>query len=452
MRLKFKYIVISLFIFLNIVVNCNSSSSKSNIDIINKDSIKYINENEKVEVFKNNNNNNKVILIMIYKRIDDFVKCLQSIHQSNNSNQYHLIITQSIPTDNNREYYDRVEQLVDLHKPNFQSIQHIETKSTSNQTYGNAYNAFRNLIHGLNYTLRSFPNLDSLIIFEEDIEVSKDLFEFFEKSRELINSDATIRFATSAFFLHTTHPQYDWRVDKPIKRKSIRNQLSLDLLNPNELVKVKLQGQIEFKVLAWMAHHSICRQMISDFYEIEDWVFKNGEHLVENKPNTPKPKLLLDHCDCWNHDRYLELRFKGLNFIGSQSPRCNHIPQSGAGLSNVEDDYGFPVNQIYVTKDKFYITEIKGNPGVWGLMKQYLPKMECPNRVDCYSPDTSEKCGSVRVSTCLNVWGLECVPCSGRNAATLEPECRKKYPKCCGNQCKTKSPFFLSIPSLFNDE
>ncbi|GAM21827.1 hypothetical protein SAMD00019534_050020, partial [Acytostelium subglobosum LB1] len=393
---------------------------------------------------------NKVILVMAYKRMDDFKRCLDSMMQANQSNQYHLVVTQSIPLDNDRRHYDRMTTMLnDQAMPYFKSVRHIETPSTSNHTYGNAYNAFKNLVRGLNYTLRAFPALDSLIIVEEDVDVSKDIFEFFERSRQLINEDASVRFATSAFFLHTRHPQYDWRVDKPIKRKSIRNQLSLDLMRPQELITVTLQGQIEFKVLAWMAHRSACKQMITDFYDIEGWVLKHGDHVVENKPNTPKPPVLLEHCDCWNHDRYLELRFKGKKFIGSQSPRCNHVATDGAGLSGVEDDYGFPVNQIYTRRDQFYMTYIKGEKGIWQQLKEHLPSVECPNRVDCYSPSTGQKCGSVRVSTCLNIWGFECVPCSGRTAATLEPQCREKYPDCCGSKCDTKSPFMISLPSLF---
>eukprot|EP01132_Coremiostelium_polycephalum_P002474 gene2474-3061_t len=401
---------------------------------------------------------------MTYKRIDDFEDTIKSVIAANQSNQYNIVITQTIPTyttDDKVDYYNEIEKVVLKYKltDHFKSIHHISTPSASKLQYGNAFHSFRNLVHGIHYCYQVFPQLDSLIVMEEDIVVSNDIFEFFEASRHLINQSLSsssgtrnITFATSAFFLHTTHPQYNWKLDKPIKRKSIRNQVSLALLNPRELINVRFQGEIEFKVLAWMLHKSVAKVIIDDFLSIEEWVKENDEHKIENTPNSKKPDLLYQNCNCWNHDRYLELRFKENWFIGSQSPRVSHIPRGGYGLSNPGSDYGFPVNEHYTRKDQFTSdSEINGKKGLWSILKDHLPSMECPNRVNCYSNSTGEMCGSVYVSTCLNIWGLECVPCSGRQPNTLDPTCMEKYPKCCGDKCNAHSPFFLTLPSLFSE-
>ncbi|KAF2076791.1 hypothetical protein CYY_001917 [Polysphondylium violaceum] len=403
-------------------------------------------------------NDVKVIIIMAFKRVNDFKECLKSIVSANHYQDYHLIITQSVAMGD-KTHFNQIDQVVqsmiDDGSSAFKSISHIETDSSTTLPYGNAYFAFKNLIKGLEYSFKVFPNVQTPIVFEEDVEVSKDIFEFFEKSSEIIKSNSKeIKFATSAFFLHTTHPQYDWRLDKPIKRKSVRNDLSLSLLNPNQLVQVKFNGQVEFKVLSWMLHKSAAHQMIKDFKEIQQWVIDNKyQDKIENKVNTPKPDLLIKNSDSWNHDRYLELRFKDLYFIGSQSPRCNHIPVGGHGLSSVIDDYGFPINQKYTKKNEFTMNlKINGDKGIWGSVKEYLPSFECPNRINCYNNQTNEKCGSVYVSTCLNIYGLECVPCSGRPASSLEPICHQRFNSCCKDNCSAHTPFFISIPSLFDSD
>ncbi|EGG18775.1 hypothetical protein DFA_02514 [Cavenderia fasciculata] len=406
-----------------------------------------------------NKSNNKIILIMAYKRIDEFRQCLHSLMAANHSHGYHLVVTQSVNNADgnvNVSYYERMVQL--LHQrditSHFKSITHITTPSTCSAPYGNAYHAFRNLVHGFVYTIKSFPYLDSLIVFEEDTLVSKDIFEFFKICRKKINNDKgeTIKFATSAYFLHTTHPQYDWRLDKPIKRKSIKNEMSLSLLKPKEIVKVKLQGQIEFKVLAWMIHKSAIKTIIHDFKSIEDWVFNNGEESIINNQDSIKPDILIDNCNCWNHDRYLEYRFRSSYFLGSQSPRCTHT--TGNGLSNPGDDYGFPVNQIYTNNTEFYQSSnsVDGEKGWWTRAKEYLPQLECPNRLDCYlskkgDPSDGMKCGSVTMSTCLNIWRLQCNPCSGRDPSFYSSQCNEKYQQCClnGTSCTVSSPFMIDI-------
>eukprot|EP01133_Synstelium_polycarpum_P017268 gene17268-20593_t len=316
-------------------------------------SVRLLTETEKVDVLSKDSN--KVILIMAYKRIDDFDDCLVSLATANLSAQYHVIVTQSMPPSGDTSFYEHADEIIGRERSRFKSITHISTQSTSPLPYGNAYHAFRNLARGISYAYKAFPKLDSLIIVEEDVEVSKDIFEFFEASRDIMATDTSVRLAT------------------------IRNELSLSLLDPKSLVKVRLQGEIEFKVLAWMMHPSIATQMLNDFYQIEDWVFIKGEDIIENKPGTPKPEVLQKNSDSWNHDRYLELRFRELSFIGSAFPRCNHM--TGAGLSNPGDDYGFPVCPHYIAKHEFTQTSIRGEKSVWGVLKDYLPRMECPNHV-----------------------------------------------------------------------
>jgi len=441
------YLVLILLCLIinNVIISTASSSLSLSTISINDGDIKII----------DSSNNVKVIIIMAFKRVNDFKECLKSIMSANHYQDYHLIITQSVSIGD-KSYFNKIDEILqgDV-KESFKSISHIETDSSTTLPYGNAYFAFKNLIRGLEFAFKVFPNLLTPIVFEEDVEVSKDIFEFFDKSSEIINSNSKeIKFATSAFFLHTTHPQYDWRLDKPIKRKSVRNDLSLSLLKPNQLVKVKFNSQVEFKVLSWMLHKSAAHQLIKDFKDIEKWVIDNNyEDKIENKVNTPKPDLLIKNSDSWNHDRYLELRFKDQYFIGSQSPRCNHVPVGGYGLSSVIDDYGFPVNEKYTKKNEFSMDLIiHGDKGIWGTLKEYLPSFECPNRINCYNNQTNTKCGSVYVSTCLNIYGLECVPCSGRPASSLEPICHQRYTSCCQDNCTAHSPFFISIPSLFNDD
>ncbi|KYQ90970.1 hypothetical protein DLAC_07857 [Tieghemostelium lacteum] len=393
---------------------------------------------------------------MAFKRVEDFKLSLDSLIKANYSQDYHLVITQSISLGD-RSHYIKLHDFinnVDI-KNKFKSITHIETESKSSLPFGNAYHAFKNMVRGMVYVWEKFSALDSLIIIEEDIVVSEDIFEFFEKSRNIINQDPSnsIRLATSAYFLHTTHSYYDWRLDKPIKRKTIRNELSLSLLNPKQIDQVKLQGEIEFKVLAWMLHKSIAKTIIDDFnQQIQPWVLENGENIIENKPFTPKPEILKNNCDCWNHDRYLELRFRDFYFLGSQSPRCNHVPSGGVGLSHPGEDYGFPLNENYTSSDEFYIGVVNdGEKGIWGLVKEYLPDVECPNRIDCNHFSTGNKCGSIYNSTCLNIWNLECIPCSGRKVETFQPICNEKFPQCCDGVCNATSPFFINIPTLFKD-
>ncbi|KAN0033659.1 hypothetical protein ACTFIV_000121 [Dictyostelium citrinum] len=423
-------------------------------------------EQQKTSLFKNDeiidsSEDVKVILIMTYKRMNDFSKCLDSIINANHSSEYHLVLTQSVSMNDYKEYNQleailnekiNQQQQQQQQRKLFKSITHLDTESSSKQPYGNAYFAFKNLVHGMKFTVEKlFPNLQSLIIFEEDVEISKDVFEFFEASKSIMKKDKSIKFATTAFFLHTTHPQYNWLLDKPLKRKSIRNENSLSLLVPNQLNKVTFNGEIEFKVLSWLLDRSIINQLILDFNIIENWVIENKfEDKIENKPNTSKPELLINNCDCWNHDRYLELRFKGLKFIGSQSPRCNHIPVGGYGLSSVLDDYGFPVNQHYTKSNQFVMgTEFNGEKGIWGIVKEFLPKFECPSKINCYNNQTNQYCGTLKVSTCLNVWGpLQCVPCSGRKTSTLDPQCNQEFSSCCKDNCNAHNPFFISMPSL----
>ncbi|KAK5575483.1 hypothetical protein RB653_006616 [Dictyostelium firmibasis] len=448
MNIIFKTITV-LLLLLFIIINIVKSSSPQTPTLF------------KNEEIIDNSNDVKVILIMTFKRMNDFSKCLDSIISANHSSEYHLVLTQSVSMNDYKDYNLLEEILNEKIKQNsnnkekklFKSITHIDTESSSKQPYGNAYFAFKNLVYGMKYTVgKLFPNLQSLIIFEEDVEISKDVFEFFESSKSIMKTDKSIKFATTAFFLHTTHPQYNWLLDKPIKRKSIRNENSLSLLIPNQLNKVTLNGEIEFKVLSWLIDRSIIDQLILDFNIIENWVIENNfEDKIENKPNTSKPELLINNCDCWNHDRYLELRFKGLKFIGSQSPRCNHIPVGGFGLSSVLDDYGFPVNQQYIKSDSFVMgTEFNGEKGIWGIVKEFLPKFECPSKINCYNNVTNQYCGTLKVSTCLNVWGpLQCVPCSGRQTSTLDPQCNLDFSSCCDkDNCSAHNPFFISMPSL----
>ncbi|KAM9983433.1 hypothetical protein ACTFIY_000167 [Dictyostelium cf. discoideum] len=440
--------IFSLFLLIFIIVNIVKSNTTPKSLFKNEE---IIDSSEDV----------KVILIMTFKRMNDFSKCLDSIISANHSNEYHLVLTQSVSMNDYNEYNqledilnEKINQNQNQNQKLFKSITHIETESSSKQPYGNAYFAFKNLVHGMKFTVEKlFPNLQSLIIFEEDVEISKDVFEFFEASKSIMKKDKSIKFATTAFFLHTTHPQYNWLLDKPLKRKSIRNENSLSLLVPNQLNKVTFNGEIEFKVLSWLLDRSIINQLILDFNIIENWVIENKfEDKIENKPNTNKPELLKNNCDCWNHDRYLELRFKGLKFIGSQSPRCNHIPVGGFGLSSVLDDYGFPVNQDYIKSNQFVIgDEINGEKSVWGIVKEFLPKFECPSKINCYNNQTNQYCGTLKVSTCLNIWGpppLQCVPCSGRKTSTLDPQCNQEFSSCCKDNCNAHNPFFISIPSL----
>jgi hypothetical protein len=105
--------------------------------------------------------------------------------------------------------------------------------------------------------------------------LSYDALEFFERSKAQMEMDKTIKLATTTSFLRRTHPQYNWRFDRPMKHKEQHNPSFIKLLDPKLIHKVMFDGQIFFHVFAWMLSRSTYHVIIQDFHEAERWIHAN---------------------------------------------------------------------------------------------------------------------------------------------------------------------------------
>lgn len=102
-----------------------------------------------------------------------------------------------------------------------QSIRHIRTSMNDSNLgqFGSAMGALENLARGMDFAFNVFPNLEFLIVlevrlfvysFQDDVALSRDSLEFFQKSMSMMDADPSITLSTAAFFLGTDHSQYDW--------------------------------------------------------------------------------------------------------------------------------------------------------------------------------------------------------------------------------------------------
>eukprot|EP00698_Gefionella_okellyi_P011032 TRINITY_DN2896_c0_g1_i1.p1 TRINITY_DN2896_c0_g1~~TRINITY_DN2896_c0_g1_i1.p1 ORF type:complete len:334 (+),score=57.26 TRINITY_DN2896_c0_g1_i1:123-1004(+) len=231
------------------------------------------------------------------------------------SSDYHLVVTQSVNSPSDVQF---VAPVIDIASSlPFVSFTHVATHpeaedasySTNKTLFGTKKASFRNLANGLEQAFVKHSDADFVIVVEDDILLSPDVFRFFDRCKREMRLNPSIPVASTYSLFRFGH--YKWGQMRGRGRR---------FLHPDgRIVLSPVMDDIQFKTFAWMISRKVFDEVQSELRDLCAW---NVEAL---HPVYSNCRYCCNHC----YDHYVEARFALRPFLVSEYPRATQRSAGG---------------------------------------------------------------------------------------------------------------------------